>query len=397
VPLALVAVLVAVGGARAQPKADDGAGDADASTARWTLRGELGGEIDTNAHRTERVNAPDVTNPPIVVSPLARGVLSGSLTDVVGAGHQVAFSATLAGKVFTNSEARSEDVGIAESTGFWRAPLGARSSLMLAAAYYEAFQRDRFQADYSTERRDFRSVTPTLRVARVVGEAELALGAGYRTFVFKPDHTYDFQGPTAAFDARWARETADGAAEWDALFRLAYERRAFESLAFVEGSGGCITNPFCPPTSGTALRRDDFITTGVEASRTGRVLMAAGYALHLNLSNSFGETIIRHFGIARFAAELPWDFYLAARIEILVARYTDGIIVAQNNAAQTGRPFITIEDENRNSARAELSRNVGDRLQLALRYTFYANELGSNDSTYSRHTALLTCSFTLEK
>jgi hypothetical protein len=389
VPLALVAVLASAGGAHAQTA------EGDESTARYAVRAELGPELDTNAHRTETVNAPGVINVDPVVSPLARGVLMASMNDVVGNGHQVALSATLAGKLFANSAARSEDVAIGETTAVWRAPLGERHALVLAGSYYEAFQRDAPPPVYSAERRDFRSITPTLRLTRLLGLGELGLTGGYRIFVFKPDHTYDFNGPTAGIDLRWTRETADGSAEWDAIFRAAYERRAFQSLAFVSGSG-CPTNPACPPTSGTEVRSDHFVTGGFDVSRTGRVLIGAGYALQLNRSNSFGETVTRHFAIARFATGLPLDFYLAARVEVLFARYADDVYVAQT--ALMTRPWITFEDENRNSARVELSRNIGERLQLLARYTFYANELASGAPvSYRRHTVLLSLAFTLEK
>jgi hypothetical protein len=390
VPLAVAAVLAAGGRARAQSDEDLGA-----STARYTLRAELGTELDTNAHRTEQVNVPGVVNPAPVVSPVGRGVLTGSLSDVVGAGHQVSMSATLASKVFASSEARAENVGIAESTLLWRAPLGRRHALLLAGAYYEAFQPD--AAIDSPDRRDFRSLTPTLRLSRNLGDAEVGLGGGYRVFVFKPDHSFDFQAPTAALDLRWTHETADGAADWDAGFRAVYERRAFPSLAYVEAVGACPTYPECPPTTGSALRVDNFMIGGLDVSRTGTVLIGAGYALHLNLSNSFGETVTRHFVTARFAAALPADFYLAGRVEVLVARYADGVFIAMTDVAQSGRPFVSIEDENRNNARVELSRNLGERLQLLARYTFYANELGSAAVSYRRHTALLSLAFTLEK
>jgi hypothetical protein len=389
VPLALVAVLAAAGRARAQSDAEE------ASTARYVLRAELGPELDTNAHRTETINAPGVVNVDPVVSPLARGVLTGSLSDLVGRGHQVSLSATLAAKLFANSAARTEDVAIGETMAAWRAPLGERGALVLAGSYYEAFQREAPAPIYSAERRDFRSITPTLRFVSVLGTAELGLAGGYRVFVFKPDHTYDFNGPTAGVDLRWLRETADGAAEWEAAFHAAYERRAFQSLAFVQGSG-CPTNPVCPPTSGTEIRDDNFLTAGLDVSRTGRVLIGAGYALQLNRSNSFGETVTRHFAIARFAAELPLNFYLAGRVEVLVARYADDVYVAQT--ALMTRPWITFEDENRNNARVELSRNLGERLQLLARYTFYANELASGAPvSYRRQTALLCLAFTLEK
>ncbi len=157
-----------VAGAAAGARADE---DGASPNERYSLRAELGPELDTNAHRTEIINVAGVVNPPIVSSPLARAVLAASLSDVVGDGQQIAMSATLAAKVFEKSEARDEDVGIAESTLVWRAPLGARSALALGGGYYEAFQREAPPPVYSYDRRDFRSLTPTLRLSTVLGDA----------------------------------------------------------------------------------------------------------------------------------------------------------------------------------------------------------------------------------
>ena len=389
--LALAAGVFA--GAPASARADDD--DGTSPNERYSLRAELGPELDTNAHRTEIVHVAGVVNPPIVSSPLARAVLAASLSDIVGNGHQVAMSATVAAKVFDKSEARDEDVGIAESTLAWRAPLGARTALALAGAYYEAFQREAPPPVYGYDRRDFRSLTPALRASVALGEqAELGVGAGYRVFVFKPDRSFDFQAPTASLDLRWARETENGGAEWEAAFRGAYERRAFDSAPYVEPICPTTTGA-CPPVGGTGTRLDHFVTGAVDLSRTGRVLLGAGYALHVNRSNSFGETVLRHFVTAHFAAALPFELYLALRAEILVARYADHVIVAQ--ADDVGRTFVSIEDENRNNVRVDVSRNLTERLQLIARYTFYSNELGAGDVTYRRQTALLSLAFTMEK
>jgi hypothetical protein len=390
--LPLVLALAGAVTGRAARAAEDAGGSPN---EHYSLRAELGPELDTNAHRTEVVNVAGVVNPAIVSSPLARGVLAGSLSDVVGDGHQVVMSATLAGKLFEKSEARDEDVGIAESNLMWRAPLGAHSALGLAGAYYEAFQRQAPFPVYGNDRRDFRSVTATARLLAGLGEnAELGVGAGYRVFVFKPDRSFDFQAPMASVDLRWARETEDGAADWEVAFRGAYERRAFDGAPFVEPScpdGGAT----CPPVPGTGTRLDHFATGALDLSRTGRVLLGAGYALHINRSNSFGETVLRHFVTAHFGAALPLDVYVAVRAEILFARYADHVVVAQ--ADNVGRTFVSIEDENRNNIRVDVSRNFTDRLQILARYTYYANELGANDVSYHRQTALLSLAFTLEK
>jgi hypothetical protein len=243
---------------------------------------------------------------------------------------------------------------------------------------------------YSYERRDFRSLTPTLRLLFPVADLiDVAAGGGYRVFVFKSDRSFDFQAPTASLDLRWARETADGAADWEATVRGTFERRTFDGHPLVAACGACL------PVSGTGTRVDEFATGAFELSRTGRVLLGAGYALHVNRSNSVGETVMRHFVTARLAGALPFDLYLAAHLELLFARYADHVVVAQTDIA--GRPFASIDDENRNNLRVDLSRNLTDRLQLIARYTYYANESGSGDVTYRRQTALLSLAFTLEE
>src|SRR5579872_7442581 len=164
---ALPLVLALAGALVAPPARGD---DAEGSpNEHASLRAELGPEIDTNAHRTEIINVPGTVNPPVVSSPLARAVLAWTLSDIVGDGHEVAMSATLAAKVFEKAAARDENVGIAESTLMWRAPLGARTALALAGAYYEAFQAEAPPPVYSNDRRDFRSLTPTVRLLAAIG------------------------------------------------------------------------------------------------------------------------------------------------------------------------------------------------------------------------------------
>jgi hypothetical protein len=393
-PLVVAAVLLVRG--RETARAAD-PGDDDPSTARYVLRAELGPELDTNAHRTEQIKAAGVTNPAAVVSALARGVLTASLQDVVSDGQQIAVSATLAGKIFEDAAARSEDVAIAESSVLWRGALGDRGALSLSGGYYEAFQRATLAPDYVSDRRDFRSLTGALRLARAVGEhVELGLAGGYRGFLYKADRSYDFLSPSGSFDLRWARESADGSADWEAVARASYERRSFGGKSLVPATSTCPMPESCPLATSPDARIDHLFTGALDLGRTGRVLLGGGYLLQVNRSNSFGETVMRHFVTARLAADLPLGLSIAARAEVLFSRYADAIVVAQQ-IDTAGRAFVTYDDENRSSARVDLSRNLGERLQLIARYTLYTNELTSTNVTYRRHTALLTLAFTLEK
>jgi hypothetical protein len=365
--------------------------------AHYAVHGELGCEFDSNVHRSEIVEG--VEDFPLVSSPAARGVVGLNLSDAVGDRQQVTVSAVGAGKLFTDAAARSEDVAIAQTSAAWRLALGDRTAATLQGAYYEAFQRPAGDPELAALRRDFRSLAPALRVARVIApRLEAAAAAGYRLFVYKPDESYDFDAPFGALDLRWARESDDGGADWEVAAGAGLELRAFEGRTLVDA---CVppssVGAGCLPTPGTSRRRDNFVTSQIEVTRTGAVLLGVGYALHWNSSNSFGETVMRHFGTLRLTAPLPFGVYLAARAELLIARYLHPVFVGQLQSG--GLTYASIEDENRSSLRVDLSRALTDRLQLVARYTIYVNELGVSSAVarYRRQTALLSLAFTLEK
>jgi hypothetical protein len=385
--LILIPISCAASAARAQD-----AGDAPADTEHYQLRAEVGTEYDSNAHRVEQIAS---GGSDVVQSFLQRFVVSGHLVDQVAPRHAVAMTATAAAKVFDAPAARSETVAIAQSSLMWRAAIGAHTSLAPAGAYYEAFQNWGPAGDPAGERRDFRSLSPTLELRTALSERiDLGIAGGYRWLVFKPDRDFDFAGPTAGVNLRWFYD-ADGASDWEARVGAALEHRSFGGPVQV---GNCAPDGL--PCPGTATRVDDFFTAQTEVTRTGRVLLSGGYAFQHNASNSFGETLIRHVATARIAAALPLGLYLAARADLLFVSYRDSVLVAQAaDMAQmvAGKMFASIEEENRSSARIDLSRDIGDRLRALVRYTFYANELGNNIGEYRRHTLLLSLAFTFEK
>jgi hypothetical protein len=388
--LAAIALCAMTGVARAQ---DAGGGSAP-DTLRYTLRAELGVEYDTNAHRTEIVAGGD--NPPLVASALERLVLAGTLSDVVADGQMVTLAATAAGKIYDASAARDEDVAIAQSSLAWANALSPRATLTLAGAYYEAFQAQAQNFIDASEQRDFRSLAPTAQLGWIPAPGfDLSLSGGYRWFVFKPDRDDDFQAPTAAAELRWTRPATEEA-DWEASTGAAYEHRSFGGPALVTQ---------CPPIvpqglacSGPDQRRDQFLMTHLDLQRVGQVLIGAGYAFHYNLSNSYGETVMRHFFTARFAAPLPGGLTLAARGELLLAFYSQKVPIGAVAVGNSFSSVESIEDENRSSVRVDLSRDLTDRLRLVARYTFYANEITNGAQiSYRRQTILLSVMGALEK
>jgi hypothetical protein len=369
------------------PAGDPTGGGSD--TERYMLRAELGAEYDSNAHRAEIIT--HEVNPPVIASPVERFVLSWSLSDAVADDQSVALAATAAAKLFDAPAARDEDVAIAQSSAAWQSTLGPSTSLTASGAYYEAFQRASTDLTEASERRDFRSLAPELRLQRALTDTlTLGVAAGARWFVFKPDRDYDFQTPVAGLDLRWLR-LPDGGADWEASVGLGYEHRSFTGPALVD----------CPalatsglPCSGPDLRIDDLWSAHAEAVRTGRILIGAGYGFTANLSNSFGETVTRHALNARLAVPLPLGLSLAARGELLLAFYREQVLVGQ---LSPGSPFVSIEDENRSSLRVDLSRALGDHWRALLRYTLYANEITAAPIRYRRQTLLLSLGYTDEK
>ena len=388
----LVSLVALVAAAAGGPRAVR-AGDA----LRYDVRTELGGEYDDNAHRTEIVDGAD-NQPPIVGSPVARGAITGRLNDVVADGQQVAVTATLAGKLFTVPAARSEDVGIAESSARWRLALGARTGITALMQYYEAFQRAVPGVAAAAERRDFRSLTPALQLdLRGSDSTVLTAGAGYRWFVFKSDRGFDFQAPTGFLDLRWVHEPPgdEEGADWEAIAGVSLEQREF--------AGRALAAPSTQATAPATARADSFFVGHFDLARIGgfapgdrSLLAGAGYALQLNRSNSYGETLTRHVAILRVAATLPLACYLAARAELIFALYRDTVTLGM---AETTGKLLSIDDENRSSLRVDLSRALAQRWLLLARYTVYANEIGVSSAVarYRRQTALLSIAFTFER
>ncbi|HSY37908.1 MAG TPA: hypothetical protein VLA79_00230 [Polyangia bacterium] len=391
----IASLVVAAGGgpgaapaAAADPPSGDRTGG-EPDSERYTLRAEIGAEYDSNAHRAEIVTG--FPNPPVIASPLERFVLSWALSDAVADGQSVALAATAGAKLFDAPAAHDEDVAIAQSSVALQSTLGPATSLTAAGAYYEAFQRASNDLTEASERRDFRSLAPELRLQRALGDTiTLGVAAGARWLVFKPDRDYDFYASVASADLRWLR-LPDGGADWEASAGLGYEHRSFAGPALIDCPAVATSGLGC---SGPDLRADDLLSAHADVVRTGRVLLGAGYGFSANLSNSFGETVIRHALNARLAAPLPLGLSLAARGDLLLAFYRDSVPVGQ---LSPGSPYVSIEDENRSSLRIDLSHGLGAHWRALARYTVYANEITAAPIRYRRQTLLLSLGYTEEK
>jgi hypothetical protein len=391
--ICLLAALVVAG--RVHPTLASTA-EARANDERVTVRAELGAEYDDNVHRAEQI--PGMADAaPRVASAVARGVFGlSAASDSLPHEQEVAFSILGAGKLFLAPAARSENVVIVDNSGSWRIATDRHGKLGITASYYEATQSGtETERALSAEARDFRSLVPMVRLVRFIGaSSSLGLAAGYRWFVYKPQRSYDFLAPVLSLEYRLVHETTDGDADWEVTAAAGVELRRFAGSRLVSDSAGCSAGACPPALDPTGTRHvDQFFTGQIDVTRTGGVLVGAGYLLQWNRSNSRSESLLRHVGTVRLTAPLPLDLYLAARAELVLVTYSDKVTLA---VGPTGQTSASIEDEKRSQLRAELSRSVTAGLQLVARYSLYVNALGEGVGTYRRQTATLSLVYTAD-
>jgi hypothetical protein len=351
---------------------------ARADSARHDLRVEVGTEYDSNPDRAEQIANYVPPLPPANASPLARLVASGSWASALGQSGALALSGAVAGKRFFDQAARGDDVLILQTGANGTLRVAGRTVLGVAGSYYDAFQRG------PVDRRDFRSLAPTLRIEQGFARTmQITLGGGYRWFTFKPDDNFSFAGPTAFVTARqiFPGNLERAEADWEWTAGASLEWRGFDGLA-------CASADCAAASSFGSRRLDRFWVGHVELVRTTAFLLAAGAALHLNQSNSYGEGLIRGVFHARTVVPLPWALSLSSRADLVATHYWNSLLLAQADP-NAGAPLVSIEDENRSTLRIELSRPLGQGFELGARYVIYSSFPGSGSVDYRRQTALL--------
>jgi len=349
---------------------------------RYDWRLEDGAEFDTNPSRAEHITG--TVNAPIPpASPLTRLVVAGNLATPVGARNTLALSAALGGKWFTVDEARAANVLVVQASASDTLKLRDSTQASLAVSYYDVFQRR------STDLPDFRSAAPSLRLDQLFGHAvSVSAGAGYRWFAFKPDDAYSFRAPTASFALRQslAGDVLDGGADWEWTAGGSVEARNFH--------GPACSATGCGAGSGPTLHHDRFWIGHAEIVRTGGFLLGLGAALHLNRSNSYGESLTRGLFHTRAVVLLPWQVSLSLLGELVVTHYRDPLTFLQ---PIVGLPSASIEDESRSTFRVELTRLFDGRFEVGARYVYYTNAPASGPVDYRRQTFLLYLAFLDER
>jgi hypothetical protein len=351
-------------------------GPVRADGLRYDYRLEDGFEYDSNPARTETIDGAPLRKVPGSV--LARVVASGSLVASLLRNNVLAMSGAFGGKWFQASSARAENVLVLQGTATDSQRLMDKTKVGLALSYYDVFQRR------SRDLPDFRSLAPTLRLDQGLGTAfSASLGGGYRWFTFKPDDAYGFSAPTAFFSLRHLLpgDVMQGQADWEWSIGGSLESRAFH--------GPACTSSGCTSVDG-GRHHDRFWIGHAEFNRTGGWLFGSGFAMHINQSNSYGESLVRALFHVRAVVPLPWDLSLSLRGELVATRYADPLTFLKPVA---GLPSASIEDESRSTLRVELARLFEGRFEVGARYVYYTSAPASGSVEFRRQTALVYLAF----
>lgn len=365
----------------------------------------VGPEYDSNANRAEIVigaGGPVADADPPQASFLLRTTGQGFLSWIHGI-NLLSASASLGGKIFFDPAVQDQDVLALQLAVEDRVRVARALHLAVLGDYYDAWQSG------TIDHRDFRNGNAQLRGYYLHRLGEIVITGGYRGFQYKPNSTFDFSaGQFTVNDIMRLRFGPSGDHELDFASSYHFEQRFFDgvvqlldeanhpssdpSLAY-HCSLGTAIEPRCL-LAGSDLRNDRLHEMGVEMTYVGPLLVTIGYGAQLNLSNSFGQSLLRHIFTVKLAYRLPWSLYAAVKAQLYVTKYLDPVLLDPGVNSQA---FITIDDENRNALILDLERPIG-RTGLAIdaRYSWFTNELAAQSTVqFQRHVIYLGLTYRL--
>lgn len=202
-------------------------------------------------------------------------------------------------------------------------------------------------------------------------DRSLTLAFGVRDFSYKPDHDFDWIGPSASarFDfVLWQTPSKTKSLELTTI--VGFEARQFNSVALTKSCP-----PFAPPDPNCIAasdidRRDRYQRMGAEVTWVGRQVAALGYQVTLIDSNSFGQSLARHRATASATAQLPGRIYGTLLAILQIDQYLDGLTVRRDLQQQE---FTNVEDENRSSLQLRLGRRLTDDWAVEGRAAIWRN------------------------
>lgn len=350
-----------------------------------TVTAEGGAEADTNVQRVE--SGREDRAPRIQAAVGRIGARIDHRGRLLGGGFSVAASSLA--RIVGDQDASTESIALASGDLRWLRALGARPvalGVSLTAA-------DAFELGGKTGSRTFRVLGgDALLVLRGGDERTLTFAFGGRSFTYKPDHDYDWSGPTSNVRldlTLW--QPPGGMRSLELAATLGFEARSYESVALASACSDT-EPPDASCFARTSLTRHDrYQRAGLELTFVGRVVATGGYLFSVTDSNSFGQSVVRHRVTLSTTTQLPWGLVGTVLGTLQIDQYLDGLLRERDLITQT---FTSIEDENRSSLQVRLARPLSKTWSIESRAAIWRNFWGPDDTTFRRSLIYLGAVYT---
>lgn len=162
-----------------------------------------------------------------------------------------------------------------------------------------------------------------------------------------------------------------------ALYAAAsYAPRSYDGLANLRPTTTTPPDPDTLPPR--PRRRDGVVAASLTYAWRGPIFVSASYQYLDQWSNSFGEALRRHRLSLMAAVRLPWQVTLLGSGAVHLSSYPDGLFLSSDIQ-------VAEDDENGSTFAVKLVRPLWRRVDVELRYAFYANSMPRNEFVYERH------------
>ncbi|PIE19705.1 MAG: hypothetical protein CSA65_01195 [Proteobacteria bacterium] len=319
-----------------------------AAKARWTVRVELGPELDTNPARVTDEDQDSYDGASQTAAPLFRLVTSSDLVWTRGS-HRLVAALGGGGKLHLTDDGRLSDELVGHGSLAWTV-FGAVVGWRLEGQYYDVFLRQPVEAlDCGGLRapcpppRDFRSgrVSTSLLIGR--GATRGTLSVGYTGLEFKRDRAFSHHGFRLGVQLWQGFRVGRGDAitDWGLVARYVATARFFGGLGAV--AAPCADrDAFDCVELGDFGRRDLNHQASFALDYLGGAAARLFYTLEINRSNSVGESYTRHAIGMQFTAPLVLGVFMTARLVIQLSSFDDALFSEQVQQAS-----VNIDIENR--------------------------------------------------
>jgi hypothetical protein len=324
----------------------------------WTLTMESGAEADSNVERVETGSSLATKR---IAAPVGRaGARVDHKAHLLGGGYALTLSGLA--RMVASSQTKPENVMLYAGEARWLRAIKSRP-LALGVGLLAA---DALAITGGIGARTFRNLgADGLLALGGDDDRRLTLAVGGRNFSYKPDHMFDWHGPTASARLDVVLWQASGKTRsLELATTLGFEQRTYASNAATDVCPPAAQPTFDCNVKTTLLRRDRHQRASLELDWVGDVVATIGYQLTVVDSNSYGQSLVRHRITSSATAELADKLFATATATLQIDQYPDGVVVQKDIQHQE---FTNLEDENRSSLQVRIARELSGTWLLEAR------------------------------